>query len=141
MQIMQLLLQEKNSLKYVVYMYFVPCVWKNYKNLFRYLVCKLLTNILQLYGRIQLPYLCIHKHGMDDSSVNFHDKVFLYFFEKFGKKRRKSFFNLPGVCWKQYVDFEYSPVPIFVFVLVSSWNDAVKRQMKRPQFCRVQVLC
>ena len=37
-------------------------------------------------GRIHLPHLWIRKYFMDDSSINFHDKVFLHFFQKFGKK-------------------------------------------------------
>ena len=42
------------------------------------------------YGQIHLPHLRICKYFMDDSSVNFHDKVFLHFLQKFGKKWRKT---------------------------------------------------
>ena len=36
-------------------------------------------------GQIHLRYLQINKYLMDDSSVNFHDKVFLHFLLKFTK--------------------------------------------------------
>ena len=42
------------------------------------------------YGRIHLPHLWICKYFTDDSSINFHDKVFLRFLKKFGKKWRKN---------------------------------------------------
>ena len=45
-------------------------------------------------GRIHLVHLWICKYFTDDSSINFHDKFFLYFLLKFSKKWRK---NLP---WK-----------------------------------------
>ena len=32
------------------------------------------------YGRSHLVHLRIHKYFMNDSSVNFHDKIFLHFF-------------------------------------------------------------
>ena len=41
-------------------------------------------------GRIHLVHLRIHKYFTDDSSVNFHDKIFLYFLKKCGKKWRKT---------------------------------------------------
>ena len=41
-------------------------------------------------GRIHLPHIRILKYFMDDLSINFHDKVFLHFLSKFGKKRRKT---------------------------------------------------
>ena len=40
-------------------------------------------------GRIHLVHLQIHKYFTDDSSVNFHDKVFLHFLLKFRKKMKK----------------------------------------------------
>ena len=41
-------------------------------------------------GRIHPPYLQIHTYFMDDLSINFHDKVFLHFLKKIGKKWRKT---------------------------------------------------
>ena len=40
-------------------------------------------------GRIHLPHLRIRKYFMDDSSINFHDKVFLHFSKKMGKNEEK----------------------------------------------------
>ena len=39
-----------------------------------------------LTGQIHVSHLRIRKDFTDDSSVNFHDKVFLQFVKKFGKK-------------------------------------------------------
>ena len=41
-------------------------------------------------GQIHLVHLRICKYFTDDSSVNFHDKVFLHFLPKFRKKWRKN---------------------------------------------------
>ena len=41
-------------------------------------------------GWIHLPHLRIRKYFTENSSVNFHDKVFLHFFLKFRKKWRKN---------------------------------------------------
>ena len=43
-----------------------------------------------VFGQIHLPHLRIHKYFMDDSSVNFHDKIFLHFLPIFFKKWRKT---------------------------------------------------
>ena len=36
--------------------------------------------------KIHLPILWIHNYFTDDSSINFHDKVFLHFLKECGKK-------------------------------------------------------
>ena len=44
------------------------------------------VSVLLYLVRIHLPHLRILKYFTDDTSVNFHDKVFLHFLQKFGKK-------------------------------------------------------
>ena len=41
------------------------------------------------FGRIHLTHLWIRKYFTDDSSVNFHDKVFLHFLKKMAKNEEK----------------------------------------------------
>ena len=43
-----------------------------------------------LIGQIHLPHLWICKYFMDDSSINFHDNVFLHFLPNIFKKWRKT---------------------------------------------------
>ena len=54
--------------------------------------CCIVNEVLTHFfiGRIHLLHLQIHKYFTDDSSVNFHDKVFLRFLPNFFKKWRKT---------------------------------------------------
>ena len=49
-------------------------------------------------GRIHLPHLGIHKYFMDESSINFHDKVFLHFLKKIWQKMKKTLFMEIYTC-------------------------------------------
>ena len=49
-------------------------------------------------GRIHLPHLRIHKYFMDESSINFHDKVFLHFLKKIWQKMKKTLFMEIYAC-------------------------------------------
>ena len=51
---------------------------------------KIVKKLVCAFGQIHLVHLWIHKYFMDDSSVNFHDKVFLHFWKKNWQKMKEN---------------------------------------------------